>query len=246
MADVQRIDAALGLFLERKMRNFHTNVRGQVIAVNVGGPSVDVQPLASTDFDDGTIDKYPVIYDVPLQLPSGNKGKARLSMPVKPGDIVGLSFSERNESSKQDKQTHGLFAGWAVTEVFTDGNSKPIHPDNVVLENDKIKIDMTPEGDYILTTPQSTFKILKDGTFEFDNGAMKIAGYPDGTGKLSNGSGGMNLKANGEIDTNGGKITQDGNFITAQGVDLNAFWQDYIAHRHSGVEPGGGTSGTKV
>lgn len=246
MADVQRIDAALGLFLERKMRNYHTNVRAQVIAVNVAGPSVDVQPLPSTDFDDGTVDKYPVIYDVPVQLPSGNGGKARLTMPIKPGDIVGLSFSERNESSRQDKQTHGLFAGWAVTEIFTDGNSKPIHPDNVVLENDKGKLEMTPDGDFTLTTPQSTLKVLKDGTFEFQNGAMSIAGKPDGSGNISNGAGGINLKPNGETDVNGGRITQDGNFITASGVDLNAFWQDYISHRHGGVQTGSGISGTKV
>ncbi|AXN57972.1 putative baseplate assembly protein [Acinetobacter phage ABPH49] len=247
MAATDRLDAALGIYTDRYMRNnVHTNIRARVVSVNVNGPRVDVQPMAFTVFESGAEDRYPVIFDVPLQLPSGNGGKARLSMPVKPGDIVGLSFSERNENDVNDKNTHQLFAGWAVTEIFTEGNSKPIHPDNVELENDKVKFSMTPDGDYTLETPKGSFKLLKDGTLSGGNGAGSLTITPEGQITAGNANGGLTIYADGESKFNGGTITKDGNFITAQGVDLNAFWQDYVNHRHSGVQTGSGNTGPKV
>lgn len=247
MAAVDRYDAAFNVFISRYLReNMHTAIRGRVISVDYSGPTVDIQPMAETALSSGSVQRYPPILDVPLQMPSGSGGKSLLSMPVKVGDIVGLTFSERNEDDRNDLNTHQLFPGWAVTQVFTSGNRKDIDPDNVELINDKVKMSMTPEGDCTITTPKSTMKVLQDGTFEFNNGAVTIAGRPDGTGTISNAAGGINLRSNGETDVNGGKITRDGNFITAQGVDLNAFWTDYINHRHGNVQNGGGQTGTKV
>lgn len=246
MAATDRLDAALGIYTDRYMRGIHTNIRGRVVAVNLAGPRVDVQPMAFTVFESGAEDRYPVIYDVPLHLPSGNGGKARLSMPVKPGDIVGLSFSERNENDTGDRNTHQLFAGWAVTEIFTEGNAKAIHPDNVELENDKVKFSMSPDGDYILTTPKGSLKVMKDGTFSGGNDAGSVTITPEGQITAGNANGGLTIFADGESKFNGGTITKDGNFITKQGVDLNAFWQDYINHVHGGVQTGGGQTGKKV
>lgn len=263
MAGIDRLDTALGIYTERFMRNVHTNIRARVVSVNVAGPRVDVQPMASTTFESGQEDSYPVIFDVPVYLPSGNGGKARLTMPIKPGDIVGLSFSERNENDNSDLNTHQLFAGWAVTEIFAEGNAKPIHPDNVVLENDKIKQEMTPDGTITTTTPKGTLivdkdgtfsfknstgnlQVLDDGTYTFGNGAATVNVTPTGQVNIGNANGGVILYPNGESKFNGGTITKDGNFITAQGVDLNAFWADYIEHRHGGVQTGGGQTGTKV
>lgn len=264
MAAIDRYDAAFGMFVQRYLRdNMHTGIRGKVVGVDYSGPTVDIQPMAFTELASGTKQTYPTIYDVPLQLPSGNGGKARLTMPVKVGDTVGLTFSERNEDDNTDITTHQLFPGWAVSQIFTSGNKKPIDPNNVVLENDKVKAELTPEGDWVTTTPSSTTKQSKEGGFEFTNnssslrvtpqgqfqftnGSVTIQGNIDGTGSLSNASGGINLKANGETDVNGGLITQNGNFITGNGVNLDNFYQDYLSHRHGGVETGSGISGTKV
>lgn len=264
MAGIDRLDVALEIYTERFMRNVHTNIRGRVVGVNLSGPRVDVQPMASTIYpDSGIEDKFPVIFDVPLYLPSGNGGKARLSMPVKPGDIVGLSFSERNENDNSDLNTHQLFAGWAVTEIFAEGNAKPIHPDNVVLENDKIKQEMTPDGTMTITTPKGTLivdksgtfsfkntagnlQVLDDGTYTFGNGVATVNVTPGGQIQLGNPNGGLTLFANGESKFNGGTITKEGDFITAKGVSLDDFWADYNAHRHPGVQTGNGITGTKV
>ncbi|QYC52530.1 putative baseplate assembly protein [Salmonella phage SSBI34] len=164
MASVDRYDAAYNVFISRYVRNnLHTNIRGKVVGVDYSGPSVDVQPMTYTQFPSGTKDSYPVIYDVPILLPSGANGKARLTMPIKVGDIVGLSFSERNESDVMDMNTHQLFPGWAVTQIFTDGNRKPIDPNNVVLENDKAVMVYKP-----------------DGTMTFKNPSVNIEAKPNG------------------------------------------------------------------
>lgn len=215
MAVIQRMDAALGMFIDKTLREFHTNIRGTVVDVDYNVPSVTVQPDASTEFSDGTFDSYPAIFDVPLQMPSGNAGKARLTMPIKAGDKVGLSFSERNDGDKYDMTTHGLFAGWAVSQIFSDGNATAIHPENVELWNDQVHFSMTPEGDYTLKTPGSEMKIDKAGVWTFSNGSVK-----------------MSVTTDGYFDVNGAKITPDGNLITKEGTNLDELFRWFKRHGH--------------
>lgn len=224
MSVTQRIDSALAIYVDRAMREFHTNIRGTVVDVNYGIPSITVQPNASTTFSDGAIDSYPAIFDVPLQMPSGNAGKARLTMPIKAGDQVGLTFSERNESSTSDVSTHGLFAGWAVSQIFSEGNSVAIDPENVELWNDQVHFSMTPEGDYTLTGPKGTMKIDKAGVWSFDNGAAKFSALADGN-----------------FDINGAKVTPDGNVVTKNGTNLDQFyaWFQRHGHNYTWTDPAG-------
>lgn len=226
MAYSDRYDSALSIYMDRYVRNgVHTNIRGKVVAVNHAIPSVDVQPMAFTEYDNGIVDRYPTIFDVPLHMPSGNKGKARLSMPIKPGDIVGLSFSERNENNNLDKTTHQMFPGWAVTEIFTSGNAKPIDPDNVVLENDKASSTLKPNGDMSMKNPAVTVEALADGNV-----------------KISNGPGNWSMDPSGMVTVNGTRITPEGRVITAKGVDLDDFFEKYSKHIHGGVENGPGST----
>ena len=214
MATIQRIDTALGIYLKREMRDFHTGVRGVIIEVDYDVPSCTVQPMASTTYENGNVDEFPPIYDVPLQVIAGNNGKAKLTMPVKAGDMVGLTFSERNEDDKTDTSTHGLFPGWAITEIFPSGGGK-IHPENVELWNDQVHVSMTPEGDFTLQGPIGQLKVDKTGTFSFTNGAATLE-----------------AQVGGAIMMNGAKITPDGNLITAKGVNMNDFYEYFMRHTH--------------
>lgn len=224
MAAIQRMDAALGQFLDKYQRDVHTNIRVRVVDVDYSIPSVTVQPMVETKFSDGTVDAYPAIFDVPLQMVSANGGKARLTVPIKAGDILGLSFSERNEGDMADMSTHGLFPGWAITSVHSDGNAMQIHPENVELWNDVVHIEMTPEGDFKVQGPVGNFEIKKDGTLNFTNGGATITAVPGGT-----------------ITMNGAKVTPDGNFITARGINLNDFYDWMVRHGHPyyWTDPGG-------
>lgn len=215
MPAIVRMDSALDVWFKRQMRDVHTSLRARVVSVDYGIPSATVQPLASTTFSDGTTDAYPSVFDVPLQMASGNNGKARLTMPIKAGDIVGLTFSERNEGSTGDKTTHGMFAGWAVTSIHSDGNAMPIDPNNVELWNDKVNISMTPEGDFTVKGPVGTLKVDKTGQMTFTNGPASFTAKTDGT-----------------IEMNGAKVTPDGNFITSKGVNMNDFYDFFMRHTH--------------
>lgn len=215
MAAVTRMDAALNQWFARQARDIHTGLRARVVDVDISIPSATVQPLVTTNFDDGTVEAYPAVFDVPLTMPSANAGKARLTLPVKAGDIVGLTFSERNEGDSNDTTTHGMFPGWAIIGVHSDGNTMPIHPDNVELWNDKVHFSMTPDGDFTLEGPVGNLKVDKSGVFEFTNGAATLS-----------------AKADGFIEMNGAKITPDGNLITAKGVNMNDFYEWFIRHVH--------------
>lgn len=247
MAYVDRYDAAMSIFIARYARNnIHTNIRARVVAVDYSVPSVDVQPMASTEFDTGVIDNYPVIFDVPLHLPSGSGGKARLTMPVKPGDYVGLSFSERNESSTSDTSTHQLFAGWAVTQIFTEGNTKAIHPDNVILENDKGSVTLTPGGDITIQNPKVKVEYLTGGEVKITNGTVNLSLSPIGEMKGDNGAGSFTLAPSGQFICNGAQITTSGRIVTANGIDLDNFFDEYRTHRHGGVENGQGVTDAPI
>lgn len=136
--------------------------------------------------------------------------------------MVGLSFSERNEGDNNDQNTHQLFPGWAVTQIFTDGNAKPIDPDNVVLENDKATVTLNPNGDIALANPK-----------------VKIQALVDGNVQVSNGAGNLVMDPSGLVTVNGAKITPDGRIITAKGIDVDDFFEKYSRHTHGGVESGG-------
>ncbi len=215
MAAIQRMDAALNQWFARQARDIHTGLRAKVVEVDYSIPSATVQPLASTNFDDGTVDAYPAVFDVPLSMPSANSGKARLTLPVKPGDIVGLSFSERNESDANDLTTHGLFPGWSIIGVHSDGNAMVIDPNNVELWNDQVHFSLAPEGDFVLKGPVGTFTVDKDGKMSFTNGSATLTAKPDGN-----------------IEMNGAKVTPDGNIVTARGVNLNDFYDWFTRHTH--------------
>lgn len=243
MAYVDRYDAAFGIFVSRFMRNnVHTNIRGKVVGVNYKGPTIDVQPMAYTEFPNGVVDRYPIIYDVPVHLPSGAGGKARLTMPIKAGDFVGLSFSERNEGDNNDQNTHQLFAGWAVTQIFTDGNSKAIDPENVVLENDKAILTQRPNGDTLIENPGVDVQYLADGNVKIDNGSGSLTISPSGEIGGKNGAGSFKLDSSGALLCNGAKITPTGRIITSEGVDLDDFYNWVISHTHGGVERGDGNT----
>lgn len=215
MAAITRMDAALNQWFAKQARDIHTGLRARVVDVDYSIPSATVQPLASTNFDDGTVDAYGSVFDVPLSMPSANAGKARLTLPVKPGDIVGLSFSERNENDNNDQTTHNMFPGWAIIGVHSDGNAMAIDPNNVELWNDNVHFSMTPEGDFSLETPVGKLDVDKAGNFKFENGAANLVAETGGT-----------------IRMNGAQVTPDGNIITARGVNINDFYDYVMRHTH--------------
>lgn len=216
-----RFTTSLSTLIQNSLADVHTILPAKITSVDYGAGRASVLPLVKTQIGINKTLPYPELSNVPLVIMSGGKG--RLTFPVKSGDTVLVLFSERDPTNVlagtgteavSPVQTHylGLFPIGIIPCISVAGNAKSISNEDVLLENDKSKVTLKPDGTMIL-----------------ENGASKIVQQPDG-----------NIKLN-ELT-----ITPDGNIITAQGVDLNKFFQEYVAHIHSGVQSGNSNSGPPV
>jgi hypothetical protein len=217
---------ALTTFLDGYMRdNLATQIPAIVLSVDEYEDKqfVSVKPAISRLMETGQVvsNDEIVIHDVPVILPSG--GGAVLSFPIKVGNTVWLQFSQRN------------LEDW----VYSDGQAE-------VIPGDSRHFSMTDAVAFpCIYTALSNLKPSGSNVeLKWDN--KKISLKPSGEIEITNGSAVVKLNPSGTITANGCTITTGGNVITANGTDLDAFYQDYLAHRHSGVTTGGGNTGTKV
>lgn len=155
---------ALNLFVRDKLRSVHT-IKPAVVLKN-NGHTVNVRPLTTTRYRDGTQLPIGEIPDVPLMIYAGTKGNARITVPVVEGDTVMLLCSDRDygsllESSvdtksifpSDDIQPMELFPIMAIPMFFTEPEGKPIDTENIVIENGTTTITVKPSGDIDIYTP---------------------------------------------------------------------------------------------
>lgn len=112
----------------------------------------------------------------------------------------------------------------------------------------------------VASNPASRFFALTDAVFipgfrpiaapvqAFQNNGIRIRDASgnqfawlknDGSIRVANGAGYINIAPDGTVTINGAVITPAGDVKTAAGISLNT-------HRHNGTQPGTGTSGTPV
>ncbi len=216
-----RFTTSLGTLIQNSLADVHTILPAKITSVDYGAGRASVLPLVKTQIGINKTLPYPELSNVPLVIMSGGKG--RITFPVQSGDTVLVLFSERDPTNVlagtgteavSPVQTNylGLFPIGIIPCISVAGNAKAISNQDVLLENDKSKVTLKPDGTLIL-----------------ENGASKVIQQPDGNIKLNNLT-----------------ITPDGNIITAQGVDLNKFFQEYVSHVHSNVQSGNSNSGPPV
>lgn len=154
---------SLNLFIRDKLRNVHT-IKPAVVVRN-NGSTVDVSPLTTTRYRDGTQLPFPEIPDVPLMIYSGTKGGARVTVPVVAGDTVMLLCSDRDYGNLLDSTVDtdsvflsdeieplGLYPIMAIPCFFTEPEGEPIDTSNIVIENGSTKITVKPSGDIDMET----------------------------------------------------------------------------------------------
>jgi len=155
---------AMNLFVRDKLRNVHT-IKPAVVTKN-NGHTVNVRPLTTTRYRDGTHLPFPEIPDVPLMIYSGTKGAARVTVPIVAGDTVMLLCSDRDYGDLLDSEVDvksfflsdeieplELFPIMAIPSFFTEPEGKPVDTENIVIENDSTKITVKPNGDIDIDTP---------------------------------------------------------------------------------------------
>jgi hypothetical protein len=175
---------------------------------------VNVRPQISRLLETGEVisNDEITIYDVPVIWPSG--GGAMLSFPLKVGDTVWLSFSQRN------------LEDW----LYSDGTQE-------VIPGDSRHFSMTDA--VAIPGLYTALSNLKPSTenVEIKFGNHLISLRPSGELYITNGGAEIKLNPSGTITANGATITPDGNVITANGTNLDQFYADYLAHVHPAKPP---------
>jgi hypothetical protein len=193
-----------------------TGMPGIIVSVAEYGDKqfVDVKPALSRVLETGQVisNDEITIYDVPVIWPSAGGGL--LSFPIKVGDTVWLSFSQRN------------LEDW----LYSDGTQE-------VIPGDSRHFSMTDAvAEPGLYTALSNLKPSTENV-EIKFGNHLISLRPSGELYITNGGAEIKLNPSGTITANGATITPDGNVITANGTNLDQFYADYLAHVHPAKPP---------
>lgn len=200
----------LSALLEERSRDIHTGIQAKVLEVDYEKCLVTVQPLIRTMRNPlNPIEaNYPIIHEVPVFFNSAQRGKARMSLPMQVGDVGELRFGERSSRNYLNSDGNSIqdskeFVGVGYTgnpyplafypEVFTASSARPFSKDSVVVEFDKAFTSLKASGE-ILSKNDNITSVLN----------------PDGSGKISNGGGYIELKADGTVDINGFIIQPNG------------------------------------
>lgn len=231
------------------MKSAASTMPAKVLRVDYDKCCVDCEVTIATEITEDRFVPYPTFFEVPLMIYSGNNGKARQTMPIKAGDVVELSFADRDtvnwlcsdgRSEVNPDSSYPMSMGGqhyvlvAKPCITLQANSRPFDPNNIVTENEHSIITQTPDGATVITNSKGSTLILSaDNILSFDNGAATLIVQDNGELLFSG------AKAN----INGAVITETGNVITAGGVNLEKFKAEFDAHIHGGVKAGSDNTG---
>lgn len=185
------IPDVLSAFVEAMLFEVNTTLPAIVTSVDYSEGVISAVPLIKDKRSPNKVLEYKEIGDIPLWSYSGQKGVARVTVPVVIGDIVAIHFSQREASSfilgdgttvtePIEYSPLGLYPLYATPSVHPIKVSKPIDPVNVCIENGATSIKVTPTGEVI---------ILGKTTFTGDTkfvGNVDITGNVATTGTLTN------------------------------------------------------------
>lgn len=237
VSDQRRLIAA-------ELADIHTCLPGSI--VDYDGQFATVKPTLAKQLANGETLAAPKIARVPVCWPCGdvNGAQALFSMPLKAGDPVLLHFSERalddwlggNDGAPGDPRQFDLSDAFA-TPMLRPGIGLQADTDRVSLQYGPMTLKITADGEVTVDTPAPTMvrspEVTIDAIETLITGNLTLAGFfTMGTG----GSGtGARAKMRGPIELVGGDFTTAEN-VVAGGIGLKT-------HHHSGVTPGGGSTG---
>jgi Phage protein Gp138 N-terminal domain/GpV Apex motif len=230
MSNPERFSVVLNDLINSSLMDVHTCVPARVVSVDYGTGYISAQPAVRTRVGVGKTLDYPLLTGVPLVINSGKSGLARITFPVSAGDMVMILFSERDPTS-----------------LLQSSGTTTADPDNMA------PLGLYPIAAIPCISTASGAKPLSPTDVEIYNDKSKIVMKPDGSQKISNANGSVELKADGTIiqSAGAGKITMspsgivniNGFIISPDGKATSSTGISLETHRHTGVQTGTGTSG---
>lgn len=252
-ADVQEL---LGAGFDNKINNMYTSLPCIVIAVRDGlnGQMVDIQPTINQKFKDGTVKERPQILGVPVSFPVSST--AGFTFPIKVGSTGIAVFSMRNMDGW--KAGNGRPASPMNFAKMDKGDAMfipGIQPPGSAVNNPAKHVLVHDPADAVLFQNlggvESEVRLKADGSIEVNTSNKPVViNCSDAT---INASTSINLNTPsmivdadltqwiGNINLQG-NLVQVGNYTITGIATFNGI--PFNTHKHIGVTPGGGTSGT--
>ena len=211
--------------MESQQAQIWTALPGVVAAVNLAAQTLSVQPTVqgSVASPDGAkqLVNLPLLVDVPIVWPRA--GGFALTFPIAAGDEVLVVFASRCIDSwwqsggigaPAEARMHDLSDGFAILAP----TSQPKKLSGVSSTNVQLRDEAGTT--YVEITPDGKARVVAATQIDVEAPTVNITGDLNVTGE-------MNLV---------GQLTQSGGSMTIGGVVFGT-------HKHTGVQPGSGTSG---
>ncbi len=218
-------EESLRLAMESQQAQIWTALPGVVAAVNLAAQTLSVQPTVqgSVVSPDGAkqLVNLPLLVDVPIVWPRA--GGFALTFPIAAGDEVLVVFASRCIDSwwqsggigaPAEARMHDLSDGFAILAP----TSQPKKLSGVSSTNVQLRDESGTT--YVEITPDGKARVVAATQIDVEAPTVNITGDLNVTGE-------MNLV---------GQLTQSGGSMTIGGVVFGT-------HKHTGVQPGSGTSG---
>lgn len=253
-------DEAHAAQIEGRLKNLHTCLPGIIVAFDPEKQTAQVQPAIQRIFTEKGAVNLPVCVDVPVQFPGG--GDFFMTFPVKPGDECILWFSERaidnwhvsgGTTPPAEYRLHDLSDGLAMVGLNNQLKKIPeFNPDDVELrDRDRtVRVTMKHDGTIENVNPVGNTVLGADGSYVINAPGGFTVNAPNSTlnsaqttctGKTT--SQGLLTYQAGMAGTGGGAGTSISGPITHTSGDLSSNGIVLHTHTHSGVQPGGGSTG---
>jgi hypothetical protein len=231
--------------IRSELAEVHTCLPGKIIGYD--GTYAIVKPTLDKQLANGQTLAAPQIVKVPVCWFAADKGKALITVPLKPGDDVLLHFSERaletwlggSDQAPDDPRMFDL------SDAFASPMLRPTvgkaDTEAVVVQYDKVKLRLHPNGDADLVSPgiftvDMMTKFMKP--VEFYAIATHFATILANAGITIGGTapGGGTAKIVGNIE-HIGNLAHSGGVITSTAT---------VQDNHHHVDPQGGNTGPPV
>lgn len=240
MAREVSLEELLKAAFQSQMNNVYTSIPCVVVGVNLTASTVDIQPSINQKLKDGTVSERPSILGVPISFPVSKT--AGFTFPIEIGDTGLAVFSMRDMSAwkasngrpaapltngKMDKSDAIFIPGIEPPSITVNNPSKRVWSHDVkdaVLVNNigsanEVEIRLKASGDVVINTAQNVEINCKNSTVNASESISMTS--PD-----------IFIYGN---------ITHSGNYTQTGTATFNGIVFD--SHKHTGVQPGGGTSG---
>ncbi|BBK09272.1 hypothetical protein [Klebsiella phage 05F01] len=214
----------------------HTSLPARVTSVDYGAKTVHLESIVKNKRGSDDEISYPTMYDVPFMINGG--GNARISFPIKSGDIGTVIFAERDISNAMQTsgeeassasiiQPCGMYPVCFIPKIATGTDStESVDENSIVISNNK--------NTYSSFDPDGNISIYNSQGMKVDLTTTGIS-LTDGSGTLSLTGGNLTFNG-GTFNINGLIIDENGLITDSNGVAFHTH-----THRVSGVESGSST-----